>query len=166
MNWLGYRQVNVTAITMNQADLRRRVKLPHVVELAASVQAKGGEPIHAPTIRLSKKPDGGTRRVLLCGRDRMAAELINKRKRIWVHVAECDDLEAEELEILENLHKRPEDKPALVAALAKVREAYHRAQDPDAAEQTIAAKVNADIAKATGDTVRNVKRLKAGHDVP
>jgi len=151
---LGYKTVALTSIRLDPAELRRRSKEQRVIDLAETIERYGGSPLHAPTVRFPG-------RVLLCGRDRMAALVRLGAKRVEVHAVECTDEEAQELELIENLHKRPEDKQALIAQLARLREAFHRAQDPDAAEQTIAARVNDDVAKSTGDSVRNVQRAKS-----
>jgi hypothetical protein len=117
MKWSGasYKRLLVRSIICDVADIKRRMKQQHVIDLAADIEAAGGDPIHAPTIRESDHK-------LICGRDRMAALMINKAKRAWVHVAECDDAEAAQLERRENLYRRHMEKGEFAKALAELIE--------------------------------------------
>jgi ParB-like chromosome segregation protein Spo0J len=115
MKWLGYKQVPFKSITLDAADIRQRSKAAHVAELANDSREAGDEFIHAPTVRR----DGN---VLVCGRDRMAAALILKRKRVWVHLVDCDDREAKALERRENIYRRPvENRSEMLAELVELR---------------------------------------------
>lgn len=115
MKWLGYKRFAFKSIKMDVADIRRRAKEKHVTDLAANIREHGDEPIHAPTIRAGAKQ-------LLCGRDRMAALLILKAKRLWVRLAECTDLEAADLEASENIHRRPDNPNEVIAKAVAIKE--------------------------------------------
>jgi hypothetical protein len=114
MRWEGYRSVAVRKLDL-PGDIPARMKLPHVIELAASIKKLGADPIHAPSI------DGATNK-LLAGRDRMAALLLNNAKAVWCHVAgEVSEQDALDLEVDENLHRRQDNRDDLIARrVAKV----------------------------------------------
>ncbi|HET7036571.1 MAG TPA: ParB/RepB/Spo0J family partition protein [Thermomicrobiaceae bacterium] len=107
LRWMGYKQVAVKTIVL-PSDVKKRQKLPHVVELARSIAELGDEPIHAPTIAAKSKK-------LIAGRDRMAALLLNGVKSCWVRMADGTAKELADLEIDENLHRRQDDRDALIA---------------------------------------------------
>lgn len=115
MKWLGYKRLAFKSVRMDVPDIRRRSKERHVTDLAADIREHGDEPIHAPTIRMPRKE-------LLCGRDRMAALLITKAKRLWVRLAECSDLEAADLEASENIHRRQDSRSDVIAKAVSVKE--------------------------------------------
>lgn len=154
MKFIGYKQVRISSIKMEVADIRRRSKAAHVADLAANVRELGEELIHAPLVRRAGKE-------LLCGRDRMAALVLLKAKKVWVHLVDCDDREAEELEIAENAYRRQEDRTALIAKIAALRQVYHMSTRPDASSQEVQALANADAARITGVSVQRVKNAKA-----
>jgi len=120
MNWKGYKKVAFTSVKTDQADIRARSKQPHVSDLAANIREHGDEPIHAPTVRVPGN-------VLLCGRDRMAALLVLKTKRVWVRLAECTDEEAADLEASENIYRRHDDHDSVIARAVRAKEALIRA---------------------------------------
>jgi len=99
VKWLGYKQLAVKAIRVDMNDVKRRTKAPHVQALAKDEDDSGKEYIHAPTVRADDK-------LLICGRDRFAGALLNKRKKLWFHVVDCTDKEAAELEEKENIYRR------------------------------------------------------------
>lgn len=168
MNWLGYRQVRIASIHVEAADIKKRTKAAHVAELAGDIRARGEEPIHAPTIRAKD-------RKLLCGRDRVAALLCLKVKKIWCHVVECDDKEAKELELAENIYRRADNRSELIAQLVSLKEqqiAAQRAaaepgtvsQAPYAQPRAIARKAVAKAAGISPAAVRKAEQRAAKND--
>jgi hypothetical protein len=153
VNWLGYKQVAVKSIVVDAVDIRRRVAMQHVADLAESIRENGGEAIHAPTIRAGSS-------AILCGRDRVAASVVNKTKKIWVHVVECGDDEAKSLELSENIYRRPIDKESraqMVTALVKLKEQQIRAIDEAkraAGEKVSERNQDAPIARARKEVAR------------
>jgi hypothetical protein len=113
LRWMGYKQVAVKTIVL-PSDVKRRQKLPHVIELAKSIAELGEEPIHAPTIAAKTKK-------LIAGRDRMAALLLNEVSDCWVRLVEGTKQELADLEVDENLHRRHDNRDELIARrVAKV----------------------------------------------
>jgi hypothetical protein len=164
VNWLGYKQVTVKSIVVDAVDIRRRVAMQHVADLAESIRENGGEAIHAPTIRAGSS-------AILCGRDRVAASIVNKTKKIWVHVVECGDDEAKSLELSENIYRRPIDKESraqMVTALVKLKEQQIRAIDEakrqageeisDAPQNSPKARARKEVARAAGISPAAVKK--------
>lgn len=112
MKWVGYREFAVAKLKL-PGEIAKRMKEPRVEALAASADDLGGAFMHAPTVNSDVTPPE-----LVAGRDRMAATLLRKRKKVWCHVGV--DWTPEDLvkaEIGENLHRRPEDRDALRADL-------------------------------------------------
>ncbi|MEP6652075.1 MAG: ParB N-terminal domain-containing protein [Myxococcales bacterium] len=108
MIWRGYLQFPVKKLKL-PGDISQRQKQQHVVELAKSIEDNGGDPIHAPTVNADTM-------TLIAGRDRMAALLLNKAKKVWCHVmAEVSEEDARNVEIDENLHRRRDDRDELIA---------------------------------------------------
>jgi hypothetical protein len=126
MKWMGYRHVAVDSIVL-PGDINKRMKRPHVVELAKSIRELGDEPIHAPTVTAK-----GSK--LVAGRDRMAALLLNESEDCWVRLVEGSKQELADLEVDENLHRRHDDRDDLIARrVAKVAgEVEAAGQLPDA----------------------------------
>lgn len=120
MKWLGYKRVAFKTIRCDVADIKRRSKQPHVGDLANNIREHGEEPIHAPAVRMPG-------RKLLAGRDRLAALSTLKAARLWVHLVECSDAEAREIELSENLYRRADNRTALIAQLSKLTEQRLRA---------------------------------------
>src|SRR6185295_13430223 len=120
MRWVGYEQIRIASIHVDAANIRKRTKAAHVAELAGDIRARGEEPIHAPTVR-------GSDRRLLCGRDRIAALMVLKVKKIWCHVVDCTDAEARELELAENIYRRADNRAELIAELVNLKEQQLRA---------------------------------------
>lgn len=165
MKWLGFQRVAFTSVRMDVAEIKRRAKEPHVKDLAADIAQHGEEPIQAPTIRMPGK-------TLLCGRDRMAALSVNKVKRVWVHVAQCDDMEARELELSEGIYRRAENRAELIAQLVALKEqqvaaeqAEREQKDPGSvsrsAQDTPRATARRQVAQAAGITVEAVRQDEA-----
>lgn len=160
MKWLGFRQVAVKSIRVDAVDIKRRMKLPHVAELADDIRQRGGEPIHAPTVRAGSNE-------LLCGRDRFAASIDNKAKKLWVHLVECDDQEAKELELAENIYRRADNRAELIAQLVRLKEQHLRAEDEAkraagekvsaASQDSPKARARREVAKAAGVSQATVK---------
>lgn len=170
MKWVGYVEVRVGRITL-PGDIGTRMKAPHVVALASSTDDLGGEPMNAPTVNA----DGGGYD-LVAGRDRMAATLLRKRKKVWVHVGV--DWTPEDLlkaEIHENLHRRHDDKAALTKALVDRAEALvvsgratGKAADPKPGRpETTRGEARRIVAEASGeatDAVRSNDRRAAAKE--
>lgn len=171
MRWLGYREVAVKSIHCDVVDIRRRMKEPHVAALAKDIAAAGEQPIHAPTVR----EDG--QHTLLCGRDRLAASMLNKAKKLWVHIAECTDQEAKQLELRENIYRRPVDNRAeQLAQLVELQKQQIRASeaetigdsvhDSDAASKSrksdkqVTAAARKEVARAAGVSTAAVKKAE------
>jgi ParB-like chromosome segregation protein Spo0J len=169
MKWLGYKQIAFTSVSMDVADVRARSKAAHVADLAANIREHGDEPIHAPTVRMP-----GYR--LLCGRDRMAALLVLKAKRLWVRLAECSDEEAADLEASENIHRRLDDRDEVIARAVRAKEALlsarakvgtnvppsHRVMPATTApsKQTIKAEARKLVARDHGTTPTAIKQAE------
>ncbi|MCA1824373.1 MAG: hypothetical protein LC640_08960 [Frankia sp.] len=84
---------------------RQRLAAPHVRALADS-----GEILQPPAIR---KAD----RSVIYGADRLAAQHVRGDVEALVWVVNCDDDEAARLRLIENLHRRHDDRDALADAL-------------------------------------------------
>lgn len=143
---------------MDVADVRRRTKQQHVVDLANDIRERGEEPIQAPTVRAADKK-------LLCGRDRMAALMLMKARKLWVHVVECTDDEAAELELSENVYRRTENRSELLARLVALKEQKIRADatqggTPVPPAQRVKAEARKDVAKAAFVTTAAVKKAE------
>jgi len=166
MKWIGYRQVKYASISMDVADVRKRSKAAHVAELADDIRKLGDEPIHAVTVRASDKR-------LLCGRDRMAALLILKAKSVWIHLVDCDEIEAADLEASENVHRRADNRAETLLAAVTAKEALIRAREPrtmsQAPQHSAKAQARKEVARAAGVSTAAVKKAEqraAAKDVP
>jgi ParB-like chromosome segregation protein Spo0J len=161
MKWQGYRQIKLSSLHLDVPDIRRRSKAAHVVELAGDIAAAGEEPIHAPTIR-------GKDKRLLCGRDRVAALITLKSKRAWVHVVDCTDTEAKQLELRENIYRRPvANRSEMIAELVSLKEQQiqaHREEEgvtvSPAPQHSAKAEARREVARAAGMTPASVKRAE------
>lgn len=161
-----YKRVRMTSIRCDVADIRRRMKEPHVKELAADIAARGDAPIHAPTVRANAL-------TLICGRDRLAALMVNKVKTTWVHAVECTDQEAAEMERAENLYRRPYDAAArskLLAELVALKEQQIRGaaigdsvpdrDDASKSDKQVKVEARRAVARAAGITPGAVKKAE------
>lgn len=104
----GVSAIKVATLKYDAADIKRRQKEAHVVELAKSIASLGGKPLN-PLI-IQKKTRG-----LLAGRDRLAALLINGASMVDCRQVDADAPEAARIERHENLHRRPIDRDKLIA---------------------------------------------------
>lgn len=115
MKWVAYKELEVSKLKLPVAELKRRMKEPHVKELADSADDLGGDYMQAPTVNADTKPP-----TLIAGRDRMAAALLRKRKKVWCHVGvDWSGLDLVKAEIHENLRRRQDDRDAMRADLVK-----------------------------------------------
>lgn len=160
MIWRGYKRISFSSVKMDVAEIRRRSKAANVADLAANIRQHGDEPIHAPTVRMPGKR-------LLCGRDRMAALMILKAKKLWVRLAECSDLEAADLEASENLHRRQDDRDEVIARAVRAKEALAAADDrnksndrPGASQKAIKAEARRQVARDLGTSPNAIKQAE------
>jgi hypothetical protein len=106
----GYREVSLKKI-IGPGDVKERQAALHVVDLAADIRELGDEPINA--LAAKKTPKGW---LLIAGRDRFSALLLNNARTTWVHViVEATTQELHDLEVSENLHRRDIDRNKLMA---------------------------------------------------
>lgn len=161
MKWLGYKQVNLKSLHVDAVDIRKRTKASHVADLASNIREHGDDLIHAPTVRAESKE-------LLCGRDRVAALMVLKVKRAWVHLVDCDDKEAKALELSENVYRRPtENRSELLAELVAIKGRELRGRIGDsvsdrdtASEKQIKVEARKQVARAAGVSVAAVKKAE------
>jgi len=107
MRWAGYRELPLKRLKL-PGDIPARMKLPHVIELSKSIDL-GNELINAPVVE-------GETEELHAGRDRIAACLLRRMKKVWCHVAvEMTDEDRADLELFENLHRRQDNRDELIA---------------------------------------------------
>lgn len=134
------------------SEIAQRMKEPRVVALAESSADLGGDFMHAPTVNADVTPPE-----LVAGRDRMAAALLRKRKKVWVHVGKkWTPLDLLKAEVGENLHRRHDDKDALTARLV------------DKAEEVVSGQVTQNSPGRPAAPRREAQRLVAeasGQDV-
>jgi len=159
MKWLGYRQIKFTSVRADHAEIRRRSKQAHVTDLAANIREHGDELIHAPTVRMPGN-------VLLCGRDRMAALLLLKAKRLWVRLCDCTDIEAADLEASENVHRRADSRSDVLARAVRAKEQLLTAQGGTVVPpmQSVKAEARKAVARDAGvstDAVRKAEQRSA-----
>jgi hypothetical protein len=157
MRWIGYRAVKYASVVMDVADVRKRSKAAHVAELAQNIRDTGDEPINAPIVRTP-----GAR--LLCGRDRMAALMILKAKKVWVRFVECTDIEAADLEAWENVFRRNDNRAEVLAAAVRAKEALIRAREQGtvspAPQRSVKAQARKEVARAAGISPASVKKAE------
>jgi hypothetical protein len=165
MKWFGYRQIALKSIIVDAPDIRAREKAAHVAELASDIRTRGEEPIHAPTVRAGSN-------TLLCGRDRFAALRTLKAKKLWVHVVDCDETEARELELAENIYRRADNRSELIAQLVSLKEQQLKSAEQagmtrragvtvsQLAPQTIKAQARREVARAAGVTTAAVRQAE------
>ena len=101
----GYRSIAIGAIVVDAADIRARMNRPDVIELAASRKRIA---LHPVTV------DVTTNR-LIAGRDRMAADLLNKSQKVQARFVEGTPEELADIEDEENIRRRHGDRDALIA---------------------------------------------------
>lgn len=104
MKHLGSKKVSIGWVKA-PGDTRKRMALPRVVDLAASMKETGGT-IHDIVVRKKQRD-------VAAGRDRFAAHLLNEAEEIWVKLIECSNEEFKLLERHENIYRRHDpDEPA------------------------------------------------------
>ena len=159
MKWEGYRQAAIDVIEYDHEDIGKRCGTQEVLDLAATIKANGDDMIHPPTVRRGSFK-------LVCGRDRLAACLLNGMKRIWVHVADCNDDEAWLLERIENAYRRyePGERSRLLAELSsKVADKIRLTQEgrgTPVPEREVKAKAHKEVARLAGVKPSAVKKAE------
>lgn len=110
MRHLGSKEVPFARIR-GPSDIKKRLGAPHVLELAGSIKELEGTISHV----VVRKSDYR----LLAGRDRYAAHLINKAKKVWVTFVDCTDSELKKIERHENAFRRhdPTERQRLMAEM-------------------------------------------------
>lgn len=156
MNFIGFRELSIKSLRL-PGDIKDRMRQQHVIDLARSmVDVTGGEPGQPPTVTPEKD--------VVTGRDRIAACMVNGLKKIWVRVGVFTREEREEWEIVENLHRRHDDRTALLARLSELRKARLRTEqggtDVPASDQTITARARAEVARDAGVTPATVRKAE------
>lgn len=112
----GQRTVKLDSLKL-PGDIRERMKAPHVVALAESYKATGGRPMNAPWV------DKETGR-LVAGRDRTAAMMVAGIKEAPVEHVSGDPIDLARATIIENYHRRPDDRQKLARELAQLEEGH------------------------------------------
>lgn len=102
----GFREVAIDSIVIDAADdVKARMVRPDVIELAASRKKIA---LHPVTV------DVTTNR-LIAGRDRMAADLLNKAAKVKARFVEGTAAELQDIEDDENIRRRHGDRDAAIA---------------------------------------------------
>jgi len=121
MRWGDSREVALRSIVA-PGDVKERQASPHVVQLAEDIRELGGEPGNPLWVR---KVRGGWQ--LIAGRDRYSALALLGAKVAPVRVVEdATPQELHDLEVSENLHRRVDDRDALIRE--RVRKVAERIQ--------------------------------------
>jgi ParB-like chromosome segregation protein Spo0J len=155
MKFTGYKHVSLSSLRFDIPEIKRRTKEAHVTELAATIREFGDEPIHALTVRAES-------RLVICGRDRLAALMLLKAKKTWVHLADCTDAEAADLEAIENVHRRADNRAEVLARAVAAKEAALASQwgtDVPPTQRVKAAARKA-VARAAGVSPAAVKKAE------
>lgn len=164
MKFTGYKHVQLSSLRFDIPDVKKRSKAAHVAELAASIRESGDDLIHAPTVRAES-------RELVCGRDRIAALIMLKAKKLWVHLVDCTDAEARMLERAENAYRRPiENRDQLIAEMVALASAQIVAESAVAAREggtvsppskhAVTATARKQVARAAGIKPASVKKAQ------
>ena len=110
MRWGKDRTVTLRSI-IAPGDVKRRQETGEVIELAATIREFGDQPINPPTVMKVRK---GWQ--LIAGRDRVSALLLVGIKTTPVRVVdEATPQELHDMEVVENLHRRIDDRNKLIA---------------------------------------------------
>ena len=110
MKWGKDRTVTLRSI-IAPGDVKRRQATGEVVELAATIGEFGDQPINPPTVMKVRK---GWQ--LIAGRDRVSALLLVGIKTTPVRVVdEATPQELHDMEVVENLNRRVDDRNKLIA---------------------------------------------------
>ncbi len=124
IEWLGQKRILLDSITF-PAGFAARKKADHVKDRAASIMRTGGRPINAPTVR--QLPG---KRLVITGRDRLAAMFVNGETHALVELVRCTDDQAKKIELDENLERRRgDDYDAMLAERVALEEKAIRAQE-------------------------------------
>jgi hypothetical protein len=163
MNCLNFRRVDIKSLKL-PGDIKARMKAPHVIELAASIEKFGGEPVEPPVVQ-------DKTRVLIAGRDRIAALMLNKVPRVWVRIVEGEPEELKGLEIDENLRRRQDSRKELLARAMKLAIVEQQLKDGDVLKsRPVVRAAREAVAKKAGikpESVRkSVQRSKAKEAPP
>ena len=166
----GFHLYAIGAIEYDKADIARRQQRQDVVELAKSRKKLAINP-------LLLGPGG----VLVAGRDRLAAELLNGSREVWCQVvADVTDRELLVLEVEENVRRRDIDRDQQLARLVdiveqqKVREREANTVRPERNSKpgpkvTPRGEARAEVAvlaKTTPEAVRNAENRARAAEAP
>ena len=108
----GFKTVAVSKLSL-PGDIEKRRKQPHVLELAASYEATGGQPAEAPVVEYKTGK-------LIAGADRIAAALNAGLKDIDVLMVSGTPEELERLALVENVRRRHGGHDAQVRRLLEL----------------------------------------------
>ncbi len=172
IEWLGQKKIKLESISMPSGFAGRK-KMPHVQELARSIARLGGRPMNLPIVlQLSDK------RVPITGRDRLAAAAVNEDATVLVELVKCGEVDAELMEIDENLQRRRGDdydkliarRVELTTEIVKEAEAAAPAAavDPEVPAKkgrhtSAKGKAREIVAKATGKSPEAVRQAEKRH---
>lgn len=164
MKLIATRKVKLATLYL-PGDFKRRVASEHV-KAAAKDLAKTPR-LHRPGVR-------GDGKTIIFGRDRIAAAQVAGEKAIDVDVWECTDAEAERAEVIENLHRRSDNRDELVARLVALEVDSARVsrtatidttctdEPPTKQEKVAARKAVAEKLGTTSGAIKAAER-RAGH---
>jgi hypothetical protein len=151
----GFFRYALNAIEYDAQDIAERQKTARVVELAASRKALQINPI---TIA-----QGG---LLVAGRDRLAADLLNGESAVWAHVvAECSEADLLRIEVEENVRRRDIDRDVQLARLVAETTKEKASKAPGNSGKpgrpvTPRGQARAEVAKVAGTTPEAVRRAE------
>lgn len=126
---LGYERKRYDSVSFDKADIAKRQKMPHVIALAKSRKTVALAP---PVLNKTT----GRVFVLLAGRDRIAADLLNEETMGWFKVVQTDAMGAKRVEREENLRRRNDDRDKLIAEEVEETKKSIVAQDAKVAKET------------------------------
>lgn len=143
----GQRTVKLDSLKL-PGDIRERMKAPHVVALAESYKATGGRPMNAPWV------DKETGR-LVAGRDRTAAMMVAGIKEAPVEQVSGDPIDLARATIIENYHRRPDDRQKLARELAQLEAGKIEEEE---LEEEHEEKTRGAIVPRSGEELHNAQR--------
>lgn len=172
MKWLGVKRVAIKSIVL-PGNFAATKAAPRISDLATMIRRTDG-PIHFPVVEAKSMR-------LLAGHDRIAALMALKEKRVEVRMWEGDADEFPEVQAIENVARRHDDRPSLIAELARIdalRDAPQASETEDLTQETVsrrrdtagrvkeppqtkAAETNKRVAAAAGVSVKTVRNAKA-----
>jgi len=156
VKWLGTKRVALKSIVL-PGNFSATRAAPRITELATSIREHGT--IEPPVV------EAKTHR-LVVGHDRVAALLSLKEKQIEVRLVEGTPTELRRMQIAENLHRRQDDRTALIAEYARAEEREIAAsQSPEVptsvgTSQRVKQEANAAVAAAAGIKPASVSQAK------